>query len=331
MKAREYSILLLALGGSLCAQNVSMTVELLAGTSNSVVNPSYAPPVASNVTAQPGAVAPGLIWHNSAAFGASGCASNLEVDDQVPNQVAPFGFAVDSAAMAVAHPPTGPVSEAASTSMQAVVRVTLHAAQPTRGRLHVVYSGYENDLGGGRIAMDVGADGSVELDVHSQLFSPAWPAGDTDRALVIGAQPVPIEFVLDNWAGASAVNGQMDAHGGGVRFELQFFPDQPVLERFGTFNFHSYIQVDHGLGNVVDLQLYPSGQPGLFAFGTQATSVVWTPQLTQLVVVDTFVVANQLQLAMPLLPPGTEILCQGLTVSPTGSLQATAGLRAFWP
>jgi hypothetical protein len=331
MKVRQYSIVAIACAGSLCAQNVSMTIEVTGGSASATVNPSYAAAVVSNVSAQPGVVPPGTVFVNSASFGASSGQSSVTVLDSVPNQVAPFAFAIESSASAVASPPTGPVAEAVSTSMQATVRLTLAAVQPTRGRLQVVYSGYEYDIGAAHVAMDVGADGSVEVAASSQVFSPSLSEIALDLPLVIGAQPVPIQLQVDNTAGASAVNGQFDGHGAGLTFEVRFFPGQPVIEGFGWASATAQLHAEHRRDNVVDLRLYPTGQPGLFAFGLQSTSVAWTPTLTQLVVVDSLVVADQLLIAMPSLPPGTEWFCQGLVVSPSGELLGTSARRAFWP
>lgn len=113
--------------------------------------------------------------------------------------------------------------------------------------------------------------------------------------------------------------------------EVQFFPGQPAVAAFDSTGSVQSITIDHPLGDSVTLSLSALNQGNVLIFGFQPMVQPITPTITQLVSVDTVFVLTSITLALPPLPPGTALYCQGLVIDPFGVLRSTRSVRALWP
>jgi hypothetical protein len=322
--------------GPVHAQAWSITATApFVGSASATITSNFMPPVTVTGTLPIGPVAPGIFFVNGASLsgtGGSGSASSrTEWTPSVPGQLAPLAFLVKTSSGVGGNVAPGPYNVVSTTSIGAVIRMSLQAPQPTTGRLAVRYRGVRCDFGNASISFDIGANGSVELMCISQHGCGApWEADNLP--LVIPATGTLVEILFHSDCGANALLGH---HGASMTVEAQFFPGQAVVDEFAVTGASADLGWEHRLDDTVFLTPgcpYPTcfAAASLVVFGVQPMTVPITPTLVQLVSIDA-VAAAPFAALMPPMPPGSLLYCQGLVLDTTGALRGTRSMRAFWP
>jgi hypothetical protein len=309
---RNAIVLVLALAPAALAQSWSVTASApVVGSANTGAFPSG---YGSSQTLPVGTVAAGTFLSTSSSSGAASASWSASV----AGQVAPLAF---TAALATLTSNNGSALFT-SASVQARLDLTLRAPQPSGGRLFAQVSSIGLFGGSGTISLDVGADGVV--DFASSSFS---GSGSADLALQIPAGGAVVRVLYSGSAAAPQGSYAQSS----VNLAAQFLPGQPAVTAFDSTGAGQSITIAHPLGDSVSLSLSPFNQANVLVFGLQPLVQPITPTVTQLVTVDTVFALSSITLALPPLPPGTALYCQGLVVDPFGVLRSTGSVRALWP
>jgi hypothetical protein len=291
----------------------------VAGSASVLITGSAGPQTASLPA---GPVAPGQFLACSATT-TSGTASVAATwSPSVVGQVAPLAFtATTQITFQLAH-------NLAQSTLNAQVDLTLHAPQPTAGRLWVrSIAGLSiASLLGAGISIDVGADGTIEF-VAQLGYGPTPGPVDIPLQIAATGTVLRLSFGASAWAYMSPIITT------GVLVEAQFFPGEPAVHSFATMGAGAWIAIDHGISGVVTLSIGHANQtPLLLAFGAQPVQVQILPTVTLLVTLDAiFPVGPTITLPLPPMPPGTAIYCQGLVLDSLSTLRSTNSVRALWP
>ncbi len=250
----------------------------------------------------------------------------------VAGQTAPLAFTASASAIANVTSAPGQYV-ATSCSMDTEVIATLHAPQPVSGRIHLSFLGFVYDNGDATIDIDLGDDGSFELQAQAWVFGGTWsPLRLSEFPVQIGTTGFPIRIRYhSHTVSIASLSGGWSVDSASMTVEAQFFPGQAAVQYFDATGASASLIGIHALNDHVVLILENGTTPGILVFGTQPLqlSVVGLPSVTQLVSIDTFVVANFLDLPMPSLPPGTALYSQGLVVGSV--LRSSNSIRALWP
>jgi hypothetical protein len=178
-----------------------------------------------------------------------------------------------------------------------------------------------------RIDLDVHADGIIEVTAL-----PSAHLTTLDVPLQIPATGAVIRLIYSPHAIAS--QGQVvNSVSASRRIEAHFFPGEPAIAPFATFNGASTMSVYHGSSNTVSLSIAGTGlTPVLMAFGGTAVSVPLWPFVTVLVSPDVLIgvgAGGSITVPLPPLPPGT-LYAQGLVLDSLGTLRGTNSVRFLW-
>lgn len=336
MRSTLATLLLGALPTALAAQSWSITgVVPSLGTATGTITTNFAPPVVVTTPLPPGPAPAGTFFTPTAALGNAHADGEASWSPTFADLVAPVGFEAISHGAAAASWPPGPNQGSSRMQMDAAIVLTLVPPQPVGGRLVLRWLGRNIDVPVAMIDVDVGDDGTIELAATSQGFSYSDPWRSLELPLTIGANGLPIrlryrcDIVAAAWGSSAAHDFTTMTVTG------QFFPQQAAIEPFDDTGATASLWSSHGLDDTASLSLRYQYQPvpGLIAFGTQplVAPVPGLPFVTQLVLIDTFVIAGDLAFLMPQLPPGTAIFAQGLVVDPTGTPRSSNSVRALWP
>ena len=317
----------LAISSHSSAQGWSITAHApFVGTATASVLNIYSGPPATNSAGLPvGPVLPGTFLTCSATHPFTGGLGSVSMSciPSVVGSLAPLAFTTNSLCGSQGSYVSG---NNASASGNARIDLTLHAPQPVGGRLWVRTFGSDTaaqySSASSRIDLDVNADGTIEVSAQTGATSPL------DVPLQIPATGAVIRLSYNSSASSSAF-----ISGGCQRqIEALFFPGEPVVAPFATFNGASTMSVDHGSPGMVTLSIEGTGlTPVLMAIGGTAINVPLLPYVTVLVSPDVLIAnVGSITLPLPPFPPGTALYAQGLVLDSVGTPRGTNSVRALW-
>jgi len=319
----------ICLAGLCNAQNVTMALRVGAvGTAvASVFNQGAANTRFATLPVGPIPFGPVLV--NSLTRSSGLASSNIEMNPSFSGQVAATGFRIYTEAVAVA---SGTSSSSAQTTMTAPVRLTLMSPVPVSGRLALRYFGQTSGASAANINVDLGGDGSVDFKALSNSFA----SSSTPRFIefpVTMAPSLSIDLSVANQASTAMPGAGSSVAIASMVIEAQFFPGQPAVQTYDLSGATAELLATHHPDDTLDLRLeYESLQPpGVIIFGLQPTSVPLLQTATQLVQTGFVAPGNNLLVALPQLPPGTTVFCQGFIVDGTAALRSSPSLRVLWP
>lgn len=304
----------LCLTVDLAAQNWGLTATApQQGSSSSTV----ALLSTQTVTLPPGPVAPGVFLSSTAVYGSGFANSSASWSPGVPSQVAPLAFTATVQGSSQ-HNSTS----FASTTLGAVVDLTMQTPQPVGGRLLVRYLRTGGQSASIRILAGPGAPGSGVI---------GWAQGFWDVLdIPIPVGVVDLRLTYELVVGSSGSSGLVSAS---MIVQAQFFPDEPAMHWFDWTGATESLLVSHPEGSCVTLSLPTSaGQvPIAIAIGFQPVVQPLLPTVTQLVTLDAVFFVGSLTILLPDLPSGSAVYSQGLTLSTQGLLRGSNSVRAIWP
>ncbi len=332
-----------ALALSLGAQSWSVTAAApVTGTASaSALTFSQPPTIQTNTqTLAVGPVPAGIFLSMSAQAGSASAYSRAQWSPSVVGQVAPLAFRVEVTAWAHVSAWSGGYSEGAGGSVSCQLDLTLHAPQPTAGRLALRRMTTTHATGSVSLSVDADGDGLAETI--------STDGSTADVAVVIPAAGTSVRVTIGATASESYTPGLGSQPGssGAIVFEAQFLPDEPTVTPFDDTGAFQRLSIDHKADNTLTIGAqvsppgvwpFPAATAAILVFGSQPVVIPALPSVTQLVTIDawfamtaTFPVSS-MTLALPSLPPGTEAYCQALLILTDGSLRSSNSLRALWP
>jgi len=292
-------------------------------------------PLFVNDTLPPGPIATSASFTNRVAFSVSYNGNAQTIASWMPISATGAAVAFEVTARGTASlGSSGPVATLfVSSVMDATVDFMLAASSPASGRMVLQHDGLVSPAPSPSlttVSVDVHADDLLDLVAVATHGGPSrveLPVSMTSAGTVVRVRFQPSGSAL---AMPHSFGVQYDSR---VTVQVLFFPDEPVVTPFDDTGASAVLTADHTLSNDLTLSLdYLSQQaPGLLVFGTQPVSIPILPTVTQLVAIDTWFPVTTATFALPLLPPGIEVYCQGLVADSTGTLRSSNSIRAIWP
>jgi hypothetical protein len=286
---------------------------------------------ASTTSMPAGSVALPFAFQHAGTHAAGSWSTTISLTPNVGNQQAPLAFTVQGVANATTTP-TSPAWHMTAASMDLDLTATLFAPQPCSGRLYLVFQGAVHNFGDSRVDVDIGADGTFELQTQAWMLGHTWsPLRLLEYPVAIGASGCPLRIRCHCDASSTAATG-WNTDSASMTVEAQFFPGQAVVQAFDATGATVALHAVHAPNDAVTL-LGPQGLTSVFVLGTQSmrSPVPFLPHLMQLVTVDAFTIADLLTVQMPPMAAGTALYCQAFAVDSGGQWHGSNSLRALWP
>lgn len=297
----------------------------LTNVSPTVTNSNTLPagtPIGSSISVSANATATG-----SHAYGST------DFSFPQPTSTAPLGFDIVSTTSTwIVSGPQGPPTTHARAQVDATFLLHLDSPGPQAGRLWLSanYNCDQAPYSQAILDIDVGADGTI--DFHSVGASGSLLTdfvSELPLAIPVAGIDLRVRLTGLSSSGYWGFYNFTFAH---LSFSARFFPNQSVVAPFAFPQSFVGLLFSHDANDLVTLSL-TNPWPSLIAFGAQPMNfpVPGFPTLTQLVSIDAVAFANSVTLPMPALPHGSALYAQGLAVGPTGTLQCSHSIRAYWP
>jgi hypothetical protein len=319
MRITTTAFLCACLAPTAVAQGWSLTANApFQGTATTTLTPIVGPPFTQSSILPVGPVTPGMFFLCSVSSPLTGTWVSTSWDPNPPQHQGPLAFSATETFMFISQ--GGAYAANPTATLDAVLDLTLHAPQPTSGRLHVRRG---DSFAPGSIALDLGADGGIDFLANG----PAFGTYELDLPLRIpaGGQVIRLHYQL-NLPSLGLQSPPLT-----LSIAADFYPGEIILGTYDTTGMGTFLSAWQTPGSV-SLQLgNPNQTPLLLAFGAQPTNIPLLPTVTQLVSLDAIYATGAMSLPLPQLPSGTTIFCQGLSLDASNTLLSSNSIRALWP